>query len=444
MYETEQCGVQEVCLGGTCLPEGSQCAPKVDDFCASERVAQRCVLINGRYNYERVRCDADEFCFGNGECFEGPPPMQCSLGEQYCVGELGYDVCLGSPNGGTEFIYFDCPPETRCENGTCRFEEECQDFDLDGAFGNCEPFDCDDFDPNRSPYLMETCDDGVDNDCDGRVDEGCQPGLCCTGASACGPQQFCQDCVCQTYNASSCQFQNQPCTNLDSFDGAYYCADLTGSGGGRCLGLCDPGFPNPSTTCPSPGQTCAFGDNQGNPGVCFEPCSTSADCQAGAEAGCMLYDSATSMSPGVCVPKSSTTLPALGQACSPLDFFGCQGSAVCADDGFGGGICQESCRPFFYGSGAAGTDCPTGSFCSAYAGEFGVCQPDNGAQEFALCSAQGTSCSEDAVSCFPTQFGRLRCRRTCRIAQGAADCNANQVCQNIGQGDIGICRSGAP
>ena len=42
------------------------------------------------------------------------------------------------------------------------------DYDNDG-FGSCEN-DCNDFDPERSPNADETCD-GVDNNCDGEVDE---------------------------------------------------------------------------------------------------------------------------------------------------------------------------------------------------------------------------------------------------------------------------------
>ena len=49
----------------------------------------------------------------------------------------------------------------------------CVDNDLDG-FTTCAG-DCDDTSANVFPGAPEVCGDGVDNDCDGLVDEGCGP-----------------------------------------------------------------------------------------------------------------------------------------------------------------------------------------------------------------------------------------------------------------------------
>ncbi|MEE8558375.1 MAG: putative metal-binding motif-containing protein [Myxococcota bacterium] len=47
------------------------------------------------------------------------------------------------------------------------------DDDQDGdGFGPCGG-DCDESDPSISPVANEICGDGVDNDCDTVVDEGC-------------------------------------------------------------------------------------------------------------------------------------------------------------------------------------------------------------------------------------------------------------------------------
>ncbi|MCB9597504.1 MAG: hypothetical protein H6719_32585 [Sandaracinaceae bacterium] len=107
-------------------------------------------------------CSDDVFC--NGEetcdpvttsCVPGTPP-DCDDGD-----ECTRDSC-------------------NARSDACRHVAEERDEDGDGV-GACEG-DCDDRDPAISPRATETCDT-VDNDCDGRVDEGvlsecgdCRPG----------------------------------------------------------------------------------------------------------------------------------------------------------------------------------------------------------------------------------------------------------------------------
>jgi hypothetical protein len=52
----------------------------------------------------------------------------------------------------------------------------CTDSDVDTYAtegGNCGQVDCDDQNAAISPAAVESCDDGIDNDCDGLIDEGC-------------------------------------------------------------------------------------------------------------------------------------------------------------------------------------------------------------------------------------------------------------------------------
>jgi cysteine-rich repeat protein len=58
----------------------------------------------------------------------------------------------------------------------------CNDADFDGYDENCSPVDCDGTDPNINPGAFEVCDDGVDNDCNGRTD--CDDSAC-SGDPAC-------------------------------------------------------------------------------------------------------------------------------------------------------------------------------------------------------------------------------------------------------------------
>jgi len=65
------------------------------------------------------------------------------------------------------------PPVPSGAGGSVVPVEEC-DADGDGhERPSCGGDDCDDADPMRSPAAEEHCGDGIDQNCDGRIDEGC-------------------------------------------------------------------------------------------------------------------------------------------------------------------------------------------------------------------------------------------------------------------------------
>ncbi|MGI9321649.1 MAG: MopE-related protein, partial [Thiogranum sp.] len=67
----------------------------------------------------------------------------------------------------------DCPVSDSC------FDNDGDRFSPDG--GICGPIDCDDFNGTVNPSAAEACDDDIDNDCDGAVDNDdpeCNGGDC--------------------------------------------------------------------------------------------------------------------------------------------------------------------------------------------------------------------------------------------------------------------------
>jgi len=84
-----------------------------------------------------------------------------------------YDTCFGAKlyekaciNDKVYTKRYECP--TGCFNGACI----CPDKDVDGYTATwCGGKDCDDSNPKTNPGTKEFCGDGLDNDCDGLVDQ---------------------------------------------------------------------------------------------------------------------------------------------------------------------------------------------------------------------------------------------------------------------------------
>lgn len=158
-----QGGVWRACEGFT-LPAGEACNGEDDDCdgAVDEEVALACGLCEAASETEVCGNGLDDNCDGNvdefcpcdvtfGACYAGPPETrgvgECKDGMRSCQGE-DWGACEGSV----------LPVGEICGDG---LDNDC-DGSVDEDCSNC--------------LGTEVCD-GVDNDCDGEIDEGCLPCL---------------------------------------------------------------------------------------------------------------------------------------------------------------------------------------------------------------------------------------------------------------------------
>jgi hypothetical protein len=366
----------------------------------------------------------------------GPPPIDfgntdCMPGEVQCIDPARRAECIDTPEG-PRFQSFACPADTFCEMGRCVGDFPCNDQDGDGYGDGCPAGpDCEDRVASVNPGGDESCATPFDDNCNGEAQEGCPTGGCCP--NGCASDEFCSaQCVCQEFDGDLCEYQNQPCNTPDQFVNDLFCAPLGDEL--RCIGICDKTAPDPASTCPEPNSVCAFGDE--NSGVCLSGCDPDIGCgEPGL--GCLPV---TSSPLGVmCIPATNKQL---GASCETDIFFDCAPGLLCVDvTGAGAGRCEEACRPF----GTAQTDCSAGNFCLPLSLDIGICFQDNGATDGQSCVAEGTTCGDDAVGCYPAGFGGNRCQRLCRLAEGNADCPRGNCRQfSMDQTELGSCRAGMP
>ncbi|MCC7537443.1 MAG: putative metal-binding motif-containing protein [Deltaproteobacteria bacterium] len=146
-------------------------------------------------------CTRDRDCDDGIECTDD----RCDTDRGYCLNEVDAEVCQDdSFCNGREI----CVPGRGCDRGppeSCNDDDVCtldacdeendtclhRERDLDGDGDPDEHCmggeDCDDLDPRISSTASELCDDGVDNNCNGDVDDE-EAGGC-----ASGPHDTCAD-----------------------------------------------------------------------------------------------------------------------------------------------------------------------------------------------------------------------------------------------------------
>jgi Cys-rich repeat protein len=115
-------------------------------------------------------CPAGQICLAPGDdCCSG---ALCTPEMPFC-GTCGADPAADLDGDGIADAQDNCPAVANGDQADLDGDgvgDAC-DADLDND-GFLVPDDCDDRDPAVNPAAIEACD-GVDNDCDGQVDEGC-------------------------------------------------------------------------------------------------------------------------------------------------------------------------------------------------------------------------------------------------------------------------------
>jgi hypothetical protein len=306
-------------------------------------------------------------------------PASCPDEPAICLDSQRLQQCRVTPSGRVRWDVTTCEADQVCRNGACR--------------------------PTEQPS-------------------------CCAGG--CPDDQFCYQCTCTAYQSDICRYQDQPCHREGAISNGFLCTQLAGTGDRRCYGICDRTSSRPDQTCPDTNTICAIGDDNG---LCASTCNTQADCGE-PNMGCIFYDNERAS--GICVPTNDNNLA--GSVCNTARFFDCEAGHACVNLGGGGqrGSCTQMCRPFVHEAGQS--DCDEG-FCLAFTPRWGVCAPSNDFFDGQRCEPAWTTCSEDAVGCYPRGFSTNQCIRTCRLAQGNGDCISGQRCLpfDASNPDLGIC-----
>ncbi len=306
---------------GTCNNSCDGAIPNATALCEPSFAVPKCVVDacdDGYFQLSQFQCilppdtscetcDADEDCLG-GRCIEIDGQDRCAIQCTAGGGECG-DGYVCEAFGGEDL----CLPESGscdCSEASVGVKRSCSKAN---GIGICYGFEtclgaagwsaCDALTPAN-----EICD-GVDNNCNGGIDDGLPPTQPCeitNGFGTCTGVETCAGlagwvCQAQVPGPETCDFGDNDCdgsVDEDFKDGAKYVTDLhCGTCNNPCAdaipnatGVCDPSYAVPKCVV----EACDEGYYQLSPFQCILPpdtscevCDTDADCLGGT---CIVID----------------------------------------------------------------------------------------------------------------------------------------------------------
>lgn len=262
---------------------------------------------------------SDAWGFGDAGNPDTSCSTACELGERKCMSPTVYAKCVQKGSHCPAFVRTQCPQGEMCTGGRCGGKSpdaSCTDADGDGypASKQCGGMkDCNDKAKTIYPGAKEKCDQ-MDNNCDGRIDEGCgcsdgATQACYTGKAATKGVGLCKSGMQTCSNSSWGECKNEVVPQLEKCDGKDNdCDGQTDESCGCTNGTSRSCYDGPGGTknvgaCSSGMETCSggtWGSCQGQVKPTSESCDgNDNDCDGQTDEG-LSGGSCNTGKPGIC------------------------------------------------------------------------------------------------------------------------------------------------